>query len=180
MMAPIIINIPADEDDLEPSDNGTVTADIIPDAQPDNVCPICGQVGKSPRGVKAHMTRAHGTGDKEPTSAAGRKAKRPLEDDLGSMLAALAMAVSMFDQYDALILAQNGPPVARAWSNLAMRNPAVDRMLRSMMGGVSYGEVIVATAMMVMPILAHHRILPQSMADMLAPMDRSNVDAESN
>jgi hypothetical protein len=112
------------------------------------------------------MTMSHGTGG-DRTPSAGRQAKKSLEDDLGTMLTALAMAVAMFNQQDAAIIAGNADPVARAWSNLAKTNPKVDKILRSMMGGVSYGEVIMATAMMVIPILANHGLLPTQMQAVL-------------
>lgn len=162
-VTPDLDEIPETVSDVESPESGPLS------------CDLCGLVVKSgtERGLKRHMTIAHGTGGDRTPDSAGRKAKKSLEDDLGSMLNAFALAVSMFNAADGMTVATHADSVARAWSNLAMKNPKVDRILRNMMGGVSYGEVVVATAMMVIPILANHGLLPAQMVAVFPAADDS-------
>lgn len=52
------------------------------------------------------------------------------------------------------------PRLAEAWYKLAQKNPAVKRTLESLTTGSAWGGVMVATGATVLPLLAHHQLLP--------------------
>lgn len=124
------------------------------------VCDICAKVCKNERGLKLHLAKAHGTGSDSTPHKAARKGS--LARELSTSIQDLALLVSLADQFDGLVLASNADRLANAWANLAAKNKTVDKILRGATGSMVYGEVIVATAMVILPICAHHGLLPES------------------
>lgn len=162
----------------EPTLNGAGT-DFAPD---ELSCPDCDFVGNTKRGLSRHRNSVHGAGDKAPKGVNAARAKRfvQLEQDLLAMLMTASLGLTMAGNpklsTDGAIVAQNAEAVAKAWANLASRNKAVERLLMSITGGVSYGEVITATALMVVPILANHGVLPERLLFAMAPAVQSATD----
>lgn len=139
-------------------------------ADDEHVCDIdgCGRSFQSAGGLKRHQTRTHGTGgDKAPKAPAKARKTEALARDLEAFLVTVSIGVSVADATDGAIVANGAPALAQAWAKLAAKNPKVDAALRNLMAGSAYSEVVVATAMVVLPIMAHHNLLPEKVA---APM----------
>jgi hypothetical protein len=64
-----------------------------------------------------------------------------------------------------------------AWGKLAAENPRVRRAIEGLNAGGTYGEVILATAGLLLPIAASYGLLPPRLMAMLFP--KSTVDAPS-
>lgn len=91
--------------------------------------------------------------------AGGRKA--PLQKSLEELFAAPSLAYSIAgDQVAASFLASRAEPMAEAWYNLSKESPAVRRILDKLTTGSAWGGVVIATGATVLPLLAHHDVLP--------------------
>lgn len=66
---------------------------------------------------------------------------------------------------DAGALKISGPGMVTAWNNLAMENATVARGIEWLTTGSAYGAVVMATAPLIMQVLANHgRIAPESVS----------------
>lgn len=81
-----------------------------------------------------------------------------LEEKLTEHFIGLSMMVSMVDEFDGAVLANGSPRLASAYTKLAAENPKVKKALEGMMEASAWGEVIIATTMVVVPIAKHHGI----------------------
>lgn len=78
----------------------------------------------------------------------------------GASLAAMVAG----DEFSANILAQQAEPLAAAWYRLAEQNPRVKAVIEKMVGGSAWGEALLVTAATVLPIAAHHKLIPPEVA----------------
>lgn len=92
------------------------------------------------------------------TSRASAQISYPqLEKRLEELFGAGALPFLMSgDAHCAQIVANGAAPLAHAWTNLAKESPAVRKVLNNLTQTSAWGEVIIATASVVIPIAAHH------------------------
>jgi hypothetical protein len=148
-------------------------------------CDVCGKDDfKNAHGLAIHQSRMHGikstTSD---TAPKGRSVKNTdLEKELAEFFGTAGLLVSMFDQVDGMVIAQNSERLASAWAHLARTNKTVDRVIRNVLTTSAVGEVVTATIMTAVPIMAHHGVLPEQMFAMFAqaPMPPSEEGMEGN
>lgn len=114
-------------------------------------------------------------GERKPrTDTAPRTAGRPnnhnkRRDKVATLLSTIGTAVSFFDQIDGeIILVQTGE-VAEALATLADEDARVAKALDAMSTGGAYGAFLMALAGMVIPIMAHHGLVPAFLAGALVP-----------
>lgn len=104
-----------------------------------------------------------GARDQEP-SAKGQARKGPtpkLQKSLEELFSAPALAYSLAgDEWAAKHITTSAPGVAEAWYKLAQESAPVRRVLERMTTGSAWGAVIFSTGGMVLPLLAHHDLLP--------------------
>lgn len=82
--------------------------------------------------------------------------------DLEELFAGLAFMVGTTgDLYSAEIIAERAHDLAAAWARLAKKNPRVRMIIESMVHGSAWGEAIMATAAVAIPIAAHHGLIPE-------------------
>lgn len=92
---------------------------------------------------------------KPPTTRLGRDLYNLVSDiGMGFMVAG--------DSYCGSILLDNAAQLATAWDNLAKRNARVKEVLEKLVSGGAYGEVLIATVGVALPIAQHHGIYPRS------------------
>jgi hypothetical protein len=85
--------------------------------------------------------------------------------EVGQQIASGGLIVAAFgDAHCGMILAQNGPALGDAYGKLADKNARVLAVMEGMVNGGVYAEVIVVTMAVLIPILAHHGLAPQSTA----------------
>lgn len=74
------------------------------------------------------------------------------------------MVAATGDLYCAQIITSQAEDVARAWIKLANENAQVKKLLSRLVEGSAWGEAIVTTLVMALPIAAHHGLVPAGMA----------------
>ena len=178
-----------DESQLMIDDVGLLP-DPDPDAPapPDNAAePKRSQGATEPGPEPRKTTRARkGSGARKPsgrskaktentTDVAGKTPRAPkvsskgnrlsLARDLEQLFGMLGAMVSTIDAYDGAVIIAQAPTTARRLDDIAKDNPAVHRTLAMLTQG-SGGAMGVAFAFLpiVLPILAHHELTPESPA----------------
>jgi len=73
----------------------------------------------------------------------------------------VGIGVNFFDQFDGMVVAQNAPKLADSWAALAEKDPKVRKALMKMLTGTSWSAVLIAHAMVAVPIMQHHKLIPQ-------------------
>lgn len=84
-----------------------------------------------------------------------------LQASLEELFAAPALLYAVAgDEWAVNHVTVNAPVMAEAWVKLAQESPPVKRFLDKITTGTAWGGVIVATGGFVLPLLAHHQMLP--------------------
>lgn len=92
----------------------------------------------------------------------GRPRKTPLETRLADFLSVIAAGfVAAGDWHCGTLLADRAEPMAAAWGRLAKRNKRIAAMLETMLTGGEWGEVAIVTLTTVLPMAAHHGLVPE-------------------
>lgn len=95
--------------------------------------------------------------------ARSRSASRNLETRLEEFFGGVAVAIAATgDPVCSRHVARQAKPLASAWNNLARENPRVRKIIERALSGGAWGEVILVTSATVIPIAAHHGLLPDS------------------
>lgn len=144
-------------------------ADKAPDMSQD-VCPECGWTGKR---LAQHMNMKHGSAPSGPAVKGGRATK--LEKQLAETLTSLGVVVYAFDQFDGQTIIEGAPRLAASLDNLARQNPTVKATLERMLAGSAYGAVAASLGSILVPILAHHGLLP-ALPGILPPPEGESGD----
>lgn len=116
---------------------------------------------KPPRKRRASRKRAS-TSDTPRPRAASPTIKRRLRE-VFNLAGGL---VSLADAFDGQVILANADELAEAWAKVAERHPRIKLALDGFERGGIYGAAAIATASVLLPILAHHRLLPPSMAQL--------------
>lgn len=107
----------------------------------------------------------------KPRRAVGRPSlARNLED----MVTQLGVMVAAADQTCGLAIIGGASNLAVALDRLAKQNPKVKAALERFVAGTAWSGVVTATAAILIPVAAHHGILPRRIADML-PVEEAVV-----
>ena len=146
------------------------------DAKPEQKAPAPPKKDPAPYGYKADGTPKKAAGrprkDKanaprvqSPKKAAG--AKRDYTKDLTGLVQTLWGATAAFAPADAGAIQVHGPGLVKAWNDLAQENSQVARGIEWLTTGSAYGAAVMATAPLVLQLLANHGVLP---GERLAPL----------
>lgn len=171
-------------DEKLPPLGATVPKDLRDTDAPEEgefVCEICGRGGfKNARGVALHKGKSHGTGSDKTPSQARKKTKgtRELQQSLEVFFSSVGIAVTMANQQDGAAIINGTPGLASALANTAENNPKLRKMLENMTTGFAYSELIAASAVIIVPILANHNLLPErfGMAAAYIAAQSGNID----
>lgn len=126
-------------------------------------CEVCaaplvyGGKGRPPVRCSEHK-RNKSSGIGKRTSSGNMKA---LEAAVADMYRALAMGVTMLDTFDGMAIAQGAESLAHSWIVLAETDPKVKKFLVKVTTGSGWGAVIVAHALVALPIIEHHDMMPK-------------------
>ena len=131
-----------------------------PDAVPETAdpldCPMCDFHGKTPRGLKKHMTMTHGvTAEKEDAKPRATRAPK-FEKSLTEFYTTIGTAVMLINESDGAAIISNAENCAQALDKLAAENPKVRRALQKMLTGSAVGGVVIAHAPIVLALAANH------------------------
>jgi hypothetical protein len=128
-------------------------------------CRNCGRaleysgVGRKPTVCK----RGEGCKESEPKMRARGSVAADVEkirEGFIEIYTVVGAGVSFVDQFDGMVIGTNAVRLADSWAKLAETDPKVRKALMRMMTGTSWGAVIVAHAMVAVPIMQHHNMIP--------------------
>lgn len=133
-------------------------------------CKVCGKElfysgrGRHPQYCDDHKpNRANNTAPKTSGNMTA------LRTSLTEMYMFVGMGVTVIDPTDGMTITASAEKLADSWITLANSNPKVKKFLFKITTGGGIGAVIIAHAMVAIPILAHHDMLPQFMSRQPVP-----------
>lgn len=105
---------------------------------------------------------------------------KSIEEGLNTQFTLVGTIVSVANQYDGRVILEGAPELSKALSNLCDKNPKVKRNIERMLAGGTYGEVIIAAALIAVPIMANHNLMPPQIKAMYgaAIPEREDTDKE--
>lgn len=104
-----------------------------------------------------------GAGRTKGGSGFSRKAEQEADECekiLQSAFVKLALGVSVFDKYDAFCIMVNTGPVCQSFRGVVLRNERFRKEMLMVKSGGSVVGLVVSCLIMVMPIIAHHGLIP--------------------
>jgi len=114
-----------------------------------------------------------------PRKRTGQPTYPQIEEGLNSFVAMLGVGFKATgDNYCGDTILREGPALSASLIELAKQNPNVKRALVTLNQTSTWGGVVVAAAALAVPIMAHHGIIPATVASLVgAPLE--GVDLES-
>lgn len=94
------------------------------------------------------------------SSNASKMSIKTIEDGLNQQFTILGTVVMVANAYDGTCIIQGAPKLSAALAQLCERNPKVRKNIERMLAGGMYGEVVIAAALIAVPIMANHDLLP--------------------
>jgi len=137
-------------------------------------CEVCGTALEySGRGRHPKRCDEHRKGGASKGSGGTRSFKNAaqLENAIADMYRTAAFGIGIFDQFDAMAIANSSDKLAKSWITLAESDPKVRKFLEKMVTGTGWGAVIVAHLMVAVPILIHHEKIPTGLMQRMAPKE---------
>lgn len=114
--------------------------------------------GRKPKKCDVHK-KSRSTSDKSPGSQAPRGIGK-IREDWKEMQYTIGVLVAPYDQYDAAVLITTAPKIADSIALLAARYPEFRKWLEKGGDGMMWVKIAMALASVVIPIGAHHGIVP--------------------
>lgn len=108
--------------------------------------------GRHPKFCDEHRGSSSGAGT--------RQRRQSLAPRLENAFMALGLGLSMVNQQDATIIAQNANNMAVAWDALANENPKIRRALERALSASAWGGVLAASLPVIMGIGMNHGLIP--------------------
>lgn len=105
------------------------------------------------------------------TARTKRLTDAALKAKLDEVWAGIGGGLMLFDPFCATTLVTNGPQVSDALIEIGKVNPRVRRTLESFAEVSTWGALMGAAGSVLLPILAHHGIIPGGIGVFLAPTD---------
>ncbi len=143
------------------------SADAPQDAPAIDTCIICGTSlvyagsGAHPKYCADHKPRGGKAPKSQPGSASPKLSKNErLRKELTGTLALVGTGLMMVEPYDGLVILDRAEATADALMDVAEHNPRVRKALEQLLDVSVYGTLGLAVAGMVLPIAAHHGMLP--------------------
>ncbi len=150
-----------DVDDTPPSD---VLTNNVPNGYS---CRECGTPlvysgkGRPPTLCDEHKPKA------QQRQSVGRKTTSvdTLVAQITDLYLGVAVATTMFAPIDGTIIGENATKLGESWRSLIERDPKVRKFWEKALTGSGYGAVLIAHAMVAIPIMSNHNLLPNSLKD---------------
>jgi len=84
----------------------------------------------------------------------------PLASQLTELIQGLGAGISLIDKYDGMVIMQGGERLGHSLIGPARTNRKVRTALENMVQGGAWAAVVMASAAIIVPILAHHKLIP--------------------
>lgn len=123
-------------------------------------CEVCGTSliyagrGRRPRFCAEHKTKGAAASARTGTSMRG------LENSLADLYRGLGFGLNFVDPLAGMEVANSADALAHSWIVLAESNPKVRKWLMKITTGSGVGGVVIAHAMVAIPIMKRHDVLP--------------------
>lgn len=159
-------------------------AGLQPETVPTNEAPPSFEAPRKPsfwdRMFKNNKTTKKAPRERKPVPMPRGGLRKPLED----LYTSLGMMMMPFDESCARVIIEAAPRCAESLDDLAKTNPAVRRLLISLVTTSALGAVIMAHAPIVMAVAMHHvpalrnkqEKMVADMAEMFANMPRTETE----
>jgi hypothetical protein len=115
--------------------------------------------GRKPKKCPAHRRSGSSASDKAPKSSAPRGTAK-IKEDVSQLAYILGMSIAPYDSYDAAVLIGTAPKLADTVATLAVRYPAFRKWLDKGGDGMMWFNIVLGFSATVVPILAHHNVIP--------------------
>jgi hypothetical protein len=129
-------------------------------------------------GKTAEKAEARPKPQTKPRSSGGTGGRPTIESRLEFFFSGIAMGVTVIDEYDGKVISDNAEQLAKAWGQLYRENARVKAIIDRMLEGGAWGQVVIATMGVAVPIAAHHGALPDSVLGFVGAGKNGN-DGES-
>lgn len=140
--------------------------DNVPQTGSGLFCEDCGtELTYSGRGRRPRKCPEHRRGGSKSTTEKTPNTQIPkgigkIRQDLQEAIFTLGILVTPYDQYDGAVLVSRAPAVADTFAMLASRYPEFRKFLEKGGDGMMWFKVAMTLASVVIPIGAHHGIIP--------------------
>jgi hypothetical protein len=112
-------------------------------------------------------------GRKPNTNARASTRRSAVERGVSNTINAMAFTVTMLDEFDGACIARGEADLTGAVMATADANPRFFAWLEGAIKGGSYLQLVAASGAILVPILAHHRLLPPSLAFAMPQAERA-------
>lgn len=106
----------------------------------------------------------------------GRKpavaAKRELSAAVQGIIGTVGVAVYAVDQHCGTIILDRGKPLADALAKLAQTRPNIAKMILASQAMGDWGGVVFASVNIAIPIMAHHKLLPENLVQLVGQLEQ--------
>lgn len=121
-------------------------------------------------------------GSSKSKSGGGKKSgKTPTKQSILGLISTIGTGVMLVNAYDGQRVLENAENLADALHKAAKENPALRRALNAALQASTWGAVASATAPIIVPILANHRVLPPETATLFgAPMPATDGQQQAS
>jgi hypothetical protein len=152
------------ETETDPVNPGAAPGPLASAAPAPDPAPATAARKSTARKAKARKAVAAAKPDTAPRGP-GRPAKfDKMEEGLTETFSMLALAVGMFDTYDGIVAVGQAPSLAKAFRDLAEKDPKIEKALTSLMSAGAYSQLIATVAGIAIPVLVNHGVIPRGPA----------------
>lgn len=136
---------------------------------------------KKKRGRPKRIGGSENDGSDEAPVSTGRETKQIKEIRVGltAILIGSGKLVYNFNQFDGSVIQAGSPALVDAFCRAAQQNAWLRGYLLSLVHVSAWGDITMAAALIVIPILANHNMLPFSL-DVFAPIEPQKQDNNVN
>lgn len=168
-------------DEILPQAYNDLGEDDTPEADSSGrTCEVCGTAlayagrGRPPRFCEDHKANKSAKPADRITPNTARNKDEKLASELASLLGLIGLGLYSVEQFDGTVLMSQAEPTAKALVIASQQNKQLRAMLEQLVMVSVWGAVASALAGIIVPILAHHRIIPMdeiAVSKMLLPAD---------
>lgn len=152
--------------DVVPRD---IEDDVVADS--DITCKVCGIEipyagrGRKPSYCSDHKPSKNASSGKTPANASPKAGGDKLRRELLDTFYGLGSMVVMMDQYDGATIIASAPRLAETLAQMAEHYPQFGKYLRDGNKSIVWFQLALALSGLLVPILAHHRMIPIDQKD---------------
>ena len=134
------------------------------------------------RGRPKRIGGSENAGSDEAPASTGRETKQIKEIRVGltALLMGSGKLISNFNQFDGFVIQAGSPALVDAFCRAAQQNAWLRGYLLSLVHVSAWGDITMAAAMIAIPILANHNMLPFSMDFLASSMAVEQPKQENN